>query len=231
MGTTVDKKTLHGELELQDVSKHFGDAIAVNAGMSKANVLYYFRTKQDIYDAVLTRTLTVWLDPLKRLERDGDPLEQIWRYAEAKLALSRSAPQASRLFAGEMLRGAPRLTHYLAHDLKRTVDEACSILQAWVDTGRLAPVEPLNLIFLIWSSTQHYADFEPQVRALQPDAARVMDGARRTLRRVLMAGLTPDAGTDAGTDAPPDAAPDPVPGAIPLPHLDPIAGGTAGGAR
>jgi len=167
------------------------DAIAASAGMSKANVLYYFRTKQDIYDAVLARTLTVWLDPLKRLDPDGDPLEEIWRYAEAKLELARSAPQASRLFAGEILRGAPRLAHYLSHDLKRLLDEACAILQAWIDAGKLADVEPLNLMFLIWSSTQHYADFEPQIRALEPDEQRVFDGAHRTLHHLLMTGLRP----------------------------------------
>ena len=74
------------------------DQIATNAGMSKANVLYYFNRKEDIYRAVLQRTLTVWLDPLKELDPQGDPIDELWRYTHKKLQLSHKAPLASRLF-------------------------------------------------------------------------------------------------------------------------------------
>lgn len=170
------------------------DSIAANAGMSKANVLYYFKRKQDIYEAVLARTLHVWLDPLAELDPDGDPVTEIWRYTEAKLQLARNAPGASRLFANEILQGAPALRHYLENDLAERVNSVCQILQGWIDDGKLAPVQPLNLLFLIWASTQHYADFEPQIRALEPDSDVVFSGARDTLRHLLCAGLSP--GTD-----------------------------------
>lgn len=167
------------------------DAIAAEAGMSKANVLYYFRRKQDIYEAVLADTLSTWLDPLVDLDPDGDPIDEIWRYAEAKLALARQSPHASRLFANEVLQGAPVLRGYLENDLADRVKVVCKTLQAWIDEGRLAPIEPLNLLFLIWASTQHYADFEPQISALQPDAESVYSGAHATLKHILCAGLAP----------------------------------------
>lgn len=168
------------------------DAIAAGAGMSKANVLYYFRRKQDIYDAVLARTLVVWLDPLARLDPNGEPRAELLRYATAKLRLARTAPQASRLFASEMLQGAPRLQGYLSTELHAAVTRACTLLQAWIDEERLAPVDPRALLFLIWSTTQHYADFAPQVRALQPDEDAAHAAARALLERLIGVGLAPD---------------------------------------
>lgn len=168
------------------------DRIAASAGMSKANVLYYFGRKQDIYEAVLERTLKVWLDPLRKLDPNGDPIDELWRYTEMKLKLSREAPHASRLFANEILRGAPVIRGFLETELRELVAAACATIQAWIDAGKLANVEPVNLIFLIWAATQHYADFEPQILALESDANAIHEGAIRTLRRIIEAGLAPD---------------------------------------
>ena len=44
--------------------------------------------------------------------------------------------------------------------------DKASIIQVWIDEGRMDPVDPVYLIFLIWSATQHYADFDVQVRAV-----------------------------------------------------------------
>jgi len=168
------------------------DQIAASAGMSKANVLYYFNKKQDIYKAVLERTLSVWLDPLEDLNADGDPIEELWKYARQKLQLSREAPHASRLFANEILQGAPSIGHFLNHDLKVLVEQKCQIIQAWIDHGKLAPIAPMHLLFLIWSSTQHYADFEPQIKALNnEDENTLYTDAEKTLKRVLTRGLAP----------------------------------------
>ncbi|ASJ71725.1 HTH-type transcriptional regulator RutR [Granulosicoccus antarcticus IMCC3135] len=168
------------------------DQIALTAGMSKANVLYYFKKKEDIYAAVLARTLTVWLDPLESLDPDGDPIEELWKYARQKLHLSRDAPYASRLFANEILQGAPVIRPFLDNELKTLVDAKCAIIQAWIDDGKLIPVSPLHLIFLIWSTTQHYADFDPQIQALNDQSQEdLYTDAERTLKMILMRGLTP----------------------------------------
>ena len=168
------------------------DQIAATAGMSKANVLYYFNRKQDIYAAVLARTLNVWLDPLENLDPLGDPIEQLWQYAREKLRLSRNAPHASRLFANEILQGAPVIGSFLNTELKKLVEQKCQTIQAWIDQGLLAQVSPLHLLFLIWSSTQHYADFAPQIEALNHSSEDdLFADAEATLKVILTRGLAP----------------------------------------
>lgn len=145
------------------------DQIAVKAGMSKPNLLYYFRRKQDIYAAVLESILAAWLEPLERLDPDGDPIEELRRYISAKLDLSARSPQASRLFAGEILAGAPAIGGFLSTRLKTLVHDKAALIRRWVGQGRLAPVDPFHLIFAIWATTQHYADFDIQIRAILGD--------------------------------------------------------------
>lgn len=168
------------------------DQIAARASMSKPNLLYYFARKQDVYVAVLQHTLGDWLEPLTQLDPDGEPTEEIWSYIERKLELSRSAPAASRLFANEILQGAPRIKSILEGPLRDLVEEKCTIIQGWIDAGGLRPVDPLHLLFMIWATTQHYADFEVQIDALS-DATRSdrFACAERTLRTLFLEGLLP----------------------------------------
>jgi len=168
------------------------DQIAAIAGMSKANILYYFRRKQDMYVAVLTRIIEDWLTPLQALNPTGDPQEELWRYASEKLQMSREAPDESKLFANEVLSGAPMIGSYLQNELRPLVDHKCTIIQRWIDQGLLAPVEPLHLIFFIWSTTQHYADFMPQIDALHDHSSdKLFSDAERTLNQLLITGLQP----------------------------------------
>ena len=83
------------------------DQIAEKAGMSKPNLLYYFKRKQDIYVSVLEETLEEWLKPLHELDPQGDPVEELRRYITRKIEMSAQKPEASRLFANEILHGAP----------------------------------------------------------------------------------------------------------------------------
>lgn len=142
------------------------DQIAARAGMSKPNLLYYFKRKQDIYAAVLEATLDEWLAPLERLDPAGDPIEELRRYITRKIELSMERPEASRLFAGEMLSGAPAIGDFLKTRLKSLVHEKAGVIRAWVTDGRLAPVDPFHLLFAIWATTQTYADFDTQIRAI-----------------------------------------------------------------
>ncbi len=170
------------------------DQIASTAGMSKANILYYFRRKQDMYVAVLTKTIEDWLTPLKTLNPAGDPHEELWRYAQAKLQMSRDAPDASKLFANEVISGAPMIGAYLQNDLRPLVVHKCTIIQRWIDRGLLAPIDPLHLLFFIWSTTQHYADFMPQIDALYDHSEdKLFSDAESTLKQLLITGLQPPA--------------------------------------
>ena len=142
------------------------DAIARRARISKPNLHYYFRTKTDLHRAVLRNTLNVWAASLARLDPAGDPRTELSAYIDEKLDMSMRNPTASRVFANEIMRGAPLLEDYLKTELRALVREKARVLQRWIDDGRLRPVDPTHLIFLIWSATQHYADFLPQVRAV-----------------------------------------------------------------
>lgn len=142
------------------------DQIAQAAGLSKPNLLYYFSTKEAIYTALLEQLLDTWLDPLRALDPGGDPLEEILAYVRRKLQMSRDYPRESRLFANEIVQGAPRIHDALSGELKTLVDAKSAVIHSWIDAGRLAPVHPKHLIFSIWSLTQHYADFDVQVRAV-----------------------------------------------------------------
>jgi TetR/AcrR family transcriptional regulator len=142
------------------------DAIAEIAGLSKPNLLYYFRTKQDLYLAVLRRTLDMWLVPLARIHADSDPRAALTDYVTEKLEYARDHPKASRLFAIEVMRGAPLLNDVLSGELKTLVDSKVMLLRRWMAQGRLPRREPHHLIFMIWATTQHYADFSTQVEAI-----------------------------------------------------------------
>ena len=170
------------------------DQIAEAAGMSKPNLLYYFRRKEDIHETLMQRLLDTWLAPLRALDAVGDPMSELKDYIRRKLEMARDFPRESRLFANEILQGAPRILPMLEGELKTLVDEKAEIIEGWMHDGRIAPTDPRHLIFSIWATTQHYADFDVQVRAvLGPDGGgdgRFEDAAR-FLEQLFVAGLRP----------------------------------------
>jgi TetR/AcrR family transcriptional regulator len=140
--------------------------IAEGAGLSKPNLLYYFSSKEDVHTALLTGLLDTWLDPLRAMNPAGEPLQEILGYVRRKLDLARDFPRESRLFANEILQGAPRMRGAIEGDLRDLVQEKAFVLTRWMDENRIARVDPVHLIFSIWALTQHYADFDVQVRAV-----------------------------------------------------------------
>jgi TetR/AcrR family transcriptional regulator len=170
------------------------DQIAAAAGLSKPNLLYYFRTKEELYTAVLRRTLDMWLEPLRQLDAASDPRDALGAYIVRKLDYSRSHPVASRLFAMEMLQGAPHLDAALKSTLLDMVEAKSRTIEGWVRDGRLRPVDPKHLIFAIWATTQHYADFAAQIAALTGKTIADEDfyaTARATLPHILLDGVLP----------------------------------------
>ncbi|TCT42130.1 TetR family transcriptional regulator C-terminal domain-containing protein [Martelella mediterranea] len=142
------------------------DQIAETAGMSKPNVLYYFRTKEAMFTALIDRVMQVWLDPLRFFDPANDPESEIRSYIRRKLEMARDFPRESRIFANEIIHGAPNVEELLRGELKQLVDEKAEVIRAWQRSGKLRKVDPYHLIFSIWSTTQHYADFDVQVRAV-----------------------------------------------------------------
>ena len=170
------------------------DQIAAAAGMSKPNLLYYFPSKGEIHKRLIAELLDMWLGPLREIDAAGDPVPEIRSYIRRKLEMARDFPRESRLFANEMLQGAPRTLDMLEGDLKRLVDDKAQVIRGWMDGGKLNRCDPYHLIFSIWATTQHYADFDVQVRAvLGPDrnGDGRFDDAARYLEQLFLKGLVP----------------------------------------
>lgn len=140
------------------------DQISDQAGMSKPNLLYYFKSKQEIHEILLSRLLDSWLSPMRELSQDGDPLGEILNYVIRKIEMARDFPRESRLFANEIIQGAPRIGPMLEGEINELLEEKAAIMRKWMADGKLKTVDPKHLIFSIWATTQHYADFEEQVR-------------------------------------------------------------------
>ncbi|WP_189465669.1 TetR/AcrR family transcriptional regulator [Litchfieldella qijiaojingensis] len=138
-------------------------AIAEAAGLPKSNVLYYVGSKKQLYVALLERMMTRWNAMLDDISVEDDPAQVLEAFIRSKMQLSKEHPQGSRLFAAEILGGAPFLQEYLHGELREWVQARARVFEQWAERGLMDPVDPVWLIFLIWSATQHYADFESQV--------------------------------------------------------------------
>ena len=160
-------------------------AIAEAAGLPKANLHYYFGSKQELYRTVLAETLKDWLEPTHVITVDADPKTAIEAYIRAKMALSVQRPHASRVFANELLHGAPVVKALLAKDLRTLVLAKAAVIAQWIQHGQMAPVDPVHLFFTIWAATQTYADFEVQVCAVLGQAELTPDDQRQATEHVV----------------------------------------------
>lgn len=164
-------------------------AIAEKAGLPKANVHYYFGTKEALYRAVLEDILGLWLGELDRITEDSDPASALADYIRAKIRHSRERPLASKVYANEMIRGARHTRDFLKNELRNLVKEKAKVLDAWAKAGKIEPVDPVHFFSTIWAATQHYADFDVQVAALlgrrQLAAKDYDDAAEHVVRMVL----------------------------------------------
>jgi TetR/AcrR family transcriptional regulator len=148
--------------------------IADEAGLPKANLHYYFGAKRALYRAVLDAVLHDWLGPLEAITPEADPRTALRHYIELKMALAAERPHASRVFANELLHGAPVVLDLLRTDLRQQVLDKAAVIDGWIAAGRMAPVDSVHLFFTIWAATQTYADFDVQIHAVlgtEPDPA------------------------------------------------------------
>jgi TetR/AcrR family transcriptional regulator len=167
-------------------------AIARRAGMPKANLHYYFRTKAALYAAVLDRILAVWLDAMDEIKLEAEPGDALARYIARKMESSHRLPEPSRLWAIELISGARHVRPFLRGKLRRLVKEKSAIIRAWIAAGKIAPVAPEHLLFIIWAMTQTYADFATQVAAVLGKTrldAGVFEAAAQTASAIVLQGL------------------------------------------
>jgi TetR/AcrR family transcriptional regulator len=171
------------------------NSISQRAGLPKANVHYYFNNKLELYAAVLSGIIELWDSTLNELHADDDPATVLPAYIAAKMRFSREFPLASRIFAIEMINGAPNLEGYFNDEYREWFRGRMEVFRAWAAQGKIAPIDPAHLIFLLWSSTQHYADFACQINAsLGKESLTEEDyeAATRTLTQLVLRGIGVD---------------------------------------
>jgi len=141
------------------------ETIAESVGLSKQNMLYYFPSKTVLYQSVLQNILDLWVSKMALLEQQGsDPKIMLTNYIRGKIDLSRLHPNGSKVFANEVINGAPRLKDYLHINLLPQLEADVQLVRQWIAEGKMDSIDPYHLFFVIWSATQTYADFSSQIQ-------------------------------------------------------------------
>lgn len=166
--------------------------IAERAGIPKANLHYYFPTKEELYRRVIDNIFNVWLEAANSLDDSDDPGQALTRYIHAKMDLSRSRPLGSKVWANEIIQRAPIIQDYLEITLREWTDSRTGMIQRWIDEGKILPIEPRYLLYMIWATTQHYADFGHQIATLN-DGRELSDEqweeAKQTTTEIILRGI------------------------------------------
>ncbi|SBR48592.1 MULTISPECIES: TetR family transcriptional regulator C-terminal domain-containing protein [unclassified Halomonas] len=166
-------------------------AIADQAGLPKANILYYMGSKQALYVRLLNRMMTRWNAVLEDITPESDPGRVLSDFIRTKMVLGQQYPEGSKLFAAEILAGAPFLNEYLSGELRDWVASRAAIIRQWSSQGKMDNIDPRLLIFLIWSATQHYTEYSAQVSAILGKDALNEEGLEsisRFLEQVILKG-------------------------------------------
>ena len=144
--------------------------IAERANIPRANIHYYFANKMELYQELLSNIVSIWNSTFDSLSIEDDPKTALSAYIRSKVMYSRDEPDASRIFASEIIHGAPVLNDYLSSDFKVWVQTKVDVIQYWIKQQLIDDINPYHLLFLIWGATQHYADFNVQVLAAMDKA-------------------------------------------------------------
>lgn len=159
--------------------------IAERAGLPKANLHYYFPTKLALYRRVLDDLFEDWHRAAGSFEASDDPVEAIGSYVRAKMDLSRRRPLGSKVWANEIIHGAAHMQDILSERVKPWFDTRVKVIEGWIARGLLAPIDAHALMYLIWATTQHYADFDAQIRALSGKRAFTQKAFAETTEQVV----------------------------------------------
>lgn len=166
--------------------------IAARAGLPKANLHYYFPTKEGLYRRVIENIFTIWLEAADSFDDCADPVEALTQYIHTKMDIARAHPLGSKVWANEIIQGAPMIQDYLERPLKDWTASRVAIIERWVADGRMADVDPAYLLYMIWATTQHYADFDHQVTTLN-GGERLSDAqfeqAKKTVTDIILRGI------------------------------------------
>ena len=188
-------------LILQAAEKVFAEAgfggatmqlIADMAGLPKANLHYYFPTKEALYRQVVQNIFEIWLQAAGSMDRAPGPVEGIGAYIDAKMEISRRHPDGSKVWASEVMHGAPVIQDYLETTLRDWTTGRATLIQRWIDEGKMAAVDPEHLLYMLWATTQHYADFGHQIETLnggKPLTEAQWRAAKESVKTMILRGI------------------------------------------
>lgn len=166
-------------------------AIADRVNLPKANILYYFKSKTGLYKALLQDILTLWNEGFSESAIDSSPQAVLRNYIVGKMRYSRTHPQESKIFAQEIIQGAPVIGDEIQFPVVNWAAGKASVINAWVEQGLIRPVDPLHLLFLIWGATQFYADFDTEIQLIKgaPMSEEEFEQAQQFLVDMILRGL------------------------------------------
>ncbi len=166
--------------------------IADVAGLPKANLLYYFATKEDLYRRVVQNIFEFWLHAADSMDEAPGPVEGIGAYIDAKMEISRRHPDGSKVWASEVMHGAPVIQDYLETTLRDWTTGRATLIERWIKEGKMAAVNPEHLLYMLWATTQHYADFGHQIETLndgKPLTERQWQEAKTSVKTMILRGI------------------------------------------
>jgi len=166
--------------------------IADMAGLPKANLHYYFPTKEELYRAVVQQIFQIWLHAADSFDNAPGPVQAIGAYIDAKMEISRRHPDGSKVWASEVMHGAPVIQDYLETTLREWTAGRAALIQRWIDEGKMAPVDPRYLLYMLWATTQHYADFGHQIETLnggKPLSDKQWRAAKDSVKAIILRGI------------------------------------------
>jgi len=166
--------------------------IADVAGLPKANLHYYFPTKEALYRQVVRNIFDVWLLAAEVFESASGPAEGLGAYIDAKMEISRRHPAGSKVWASEVMHRAPVIQDYLETTLVDWANNRIELIQGWIEADLMDPIDPRHLLYMIWATTQHYADFNHQIETLNqatPLSDDQWKDAKRSVKRIILKGI------------------------------------------
>jgi len=140
-------------------------AIAERAGLTKPQLHYYIKGKDELYEELLFAVLQGWSEAFAFDDPTAAPRRVLTRYIEKKLAYALDNPGLSRIFTNELLGGGPNLGRYWPLAVRST-QQKVELIEGWIAKGLMRPLDARLLLMHIWGMTQHYADYAVQVRVM-----------------------------------------------------------------
>ena len=120
------------------------------------------------------------------LEADLEPEEAITNYLMQKLKYRVPSLKASRLFALEVIQGAPHILEILKGPLKKLVKRKAKVISNWQEQGKISKdIDPELLILNIWAVTQNYADFATQMEMVTGKTLRNRSMQQRIIQHTV----------------------------------------------